>query len=292
MQADVASSDPLHDVSPARTFWIYGLPGSCLGLRKSAGAPPLAALARGPDAEPVDRVWIFYGPPDEALEDLAHDRGASGEHDPDGRESHPEALAAWQEAMAMALQAKRLWRERLRLVNLGRSSPGQEAMLQRELPELEPDVRRRRFAAERTLPPQVLRATTLALLQLTPSLLTGYGDLESGADRFGRAPDGPHWREGAAGEELLQSLRQLAEQLGGLEQRDRRLEELAWQLRRHLEERALLEAQLQQMERELDHYVGEHERLATLVGGMESQLGRARRLLERQPPAPGIPGAG
>jgi hypothetical protein len=59
------------------------------------------------------------------------------------------------------------------------------------------------------------------------------------------------------------------------------VEDLERNLNRDREERDLLLAHLHQLELELDHYVAEHERLATLVGIIETQMLRARRLLSR-----------
>ncbi len=277
-QADPFSSDPPLAAPSVQGFWMYGLPGSRLGLQRSAGAAPLEALARGVDADAAPRAWIFYGPPDEALLELAEAA--------DAPEACRDALASWQGAMALAVQAKRRWRERLQLVNLGRSTPELQALLQRELPELEQDVRRRRSAATVQLPEQVLHATTQALLQLSPALLNGYLDLESWADRHGREPDGPRWREALDGSQLLRALRHWDDHHGALDERDSRLETLERQCRLDREERDQLLATLQQLEHELDHYVGEHERLSALVGGVEEQLGRARRLLEQGLPPP------
>jgi hypothetical protein len=278
----VISSDPSVALPPSQGIWIYGLPGSRLGLQRSAGAPSLLSLARSSGEEAAPRAaWVFYGPPDEALQELADGGGGDG-----GRTGEAAgSLAAWQEAMECAVQAKRRWRERLQLVNLGRSSPQLEQVLRRELPELEQDVRRRRTSSGRSLPAAVLRATTQALLQLTPALLNAYLDLESWADRYGREADAPRWRQAPDGAQLLQALRQWDEHHGALGNRDLRLEELEWQQRRDREERDQLLAELHQLERELDHYVEEHERLVDLVGVVESQLRRARHLLENGPGA-------
>lgn len=278
-EAETTSSDPLPAAPTVQGFWVYGLPGSRLGLQRSAGAAPLELLARGGDAEAAPPAWIFYGPPDEALLELVETA--------DAPEAGRDALATWQEAMALAVQAKRRWRERLQLVNLGCPTPELATLLQRELPELEQDVRRRRAGGVQP-PEQVLRATTQALLQLSPALLNGYLDLESWADRHGREPDGSRWRQALDGGQLLRALRHWDEHHGALGERQLRLEELERQRRRDLEEREQLLAALQQLEHELDHYVGEHERLAALVGSVEEQLARARRLLEQgvTPPPP------
>ncbi len=277
----MTNADPLPTPTTARGFWIYGLPGSQLGLRCSSGAPSLASLAQSLDIEMPQSVWIFYGPPDDALLELTAELEERRQDDDD-------ALQAWQDAMALAVQAKRRWRERLQLVNLGRTTPELEHLLQRELPELEQDVRRRRRAGALRLPEQVLHATTQALLQLSPTLLNGYLDLESWADRHGREPDGTRWRQPLDGSQLLWALRHWDDHHGVLGERQSRLEELERQRRLDLEERQLLLATLQQLERELDHYVGEHERLSGLVERVEEQLERARQRLQRAvalPPA-------
>jgi len=277
----VISSDPSVALPPSQGIWIYGLPGSRLGLQRSAGAPSLLSLARSSGEESVPRAaWVFYGPPDEALQELADGGDGGGGGGRTGEAAAAGSLAAWQEAMEFAVQAKRRWRERLQLVNLGRSSPQLEQVLRRELPELEQDVRRRRAGSGRSLPSGVLRATTQALLQLTPALLNAYLDLESWADRYGREADAARWRQAPDGAQLLEALRQWDEHHGALGDRDLRLEELEWQQRRDREERDQLLAELHQLERELDHYVEGHERLVALVGVVESQLHRARRLLE------------
>jgi hypothetical protein len=108
-------------LGPSLGIWIYGLPGSRLGLRRSAGAPALESLARGAHDGENWRAWIFYGPPDQALAELA-DQGSSPE--PEGG-----ALLAWQQTMELAVQVKRQGQDRLQLVNLGHSTPALEAAL-------------------------------------------------------------------------------------------------------------------------------------------------------------------
>jgi hypothetical protein len=262
---------PLAALEPSLGFWIYGLPGSRLSLLRSAGAPALESLARGDHLGEDWRAWIFYGPPDQALAELA-DQGSSPK-------SAGGSLLAWQQTMELAVQVKRQGRERLQLVNLGHATPALEEALRRELPELEQNVRRLRSSRVSNLPDDVLQATTHALLQLRPSLLNAYLDLESWADRFGRDGDGALWRQSIDGGELLQALRRWDVHHGALGARDSRLVALERQLSRDREERDLLLAHLHQLEVELDHYVAEHERLAELVGRVESQMGRARQLL-------------
>jgi hypothetical protein len=253
----------------AEGTWIYGLPGSRLGLRRSAGALSLESLASGEGYAPVARVWIFYGPPDEAVLELADEQGGS-----------VGSLTSWQSEMEWAAQAKRCWRHRLQLVNLGCSTPEQENWLSRELPELEQDVQRRRRADGLSLPDPVLQATTQAVLQLTPSLFNAYLNLESWADRHGREPDASRWRQAPAGTQLLEALQHWDEHQDAMGDRDGRLQELEWCQRREREERDGLLAQLHQLERELDHYVDEHERLVSVARSVDVQMTRARRLLE------------
>ncbi len=275
---------PFDALGPSLGFWIYGLPGSRLGLRRSAGAPALESLALGAHDGEDWRAWIFYGPPDQALAELA-DQGSSPE-------PAVGALMAWQQTMELAVQVKRQGRQRLQLVNLGHSTPALEEALGRELPELEQNVRRHRSSRVSNLPEDVLRATTHALLQLRPSLLNAYLDLESWADRFGRDGDGALWRQSFDGGELLEALRRWDVHHGALGARDIRLVDLERQLSRDREERDLLLAHLNQLEVELDHYVAEHERLADLVGSVEAQMQRARRMLQLQKNATAVRATG
>lgn len=273
MTAKVTSVDqPLVPLS-VQGHWIYGLPGSHLGLRRSAGAPALDSVARGLHDNETWRAWIFYGPPDQALAELSDGGPASA--------LGADPLADWLVQMDLAVQIKRRARERLQLVNLGHSTSALEETLRRELPELEQGVRRRRSNRVSTAPSDVLRATTLALLQLRPDLLNGYLDLESWADRYGHEGDGDRWREAFDGTELLQALRRWDSHHGAIGDRDSRLVGLERQLSRDHGERDLLLANLHQLEVELDHYVEEHERLVDLVVKVEAQLARARRLLEQ-----------
>ncbi len=271
-------SSPQEPSSPVtggafESLWIYGLPGSRLGLRSSAGAPTLESLVDGQHHGEGWRAWIFYGPPDQALADLA-DQGSW----PEGEVA---ALSAWQQAMELAVQIKRQGRQRLQLVNLGRTTPALAEALRRDLPELEQDVRRRRSSRVSSLPDDVLRATTHALLQQRPALLNAYLDLESWADRYGREGDGGLWREPLDGGDLLKALRRWDAHHGALGARNSRVVDLEHKLSRDREERDLLLAHLHQLELELDHYVAEHERLASLVSTIEAQMLRARRLLNR-----------
>lgn len=253
---------------------MYSLPGSRLGLRRSAGALTLESLASGGGDPPSARVWIFYGPPDEALLELADEQGGSDV-----------SISSWQGEMEWAAQAKRRWRDRIQLVNLGCSTPEMEERLQRDLPELEKDVQRRRQAFAFSVPNPVLQATTQAVLQLTPTLLNAYLNLESWADRYGRETDAARWRQAPAGDQLLQALRHWDEHHDAIGDREGKLRELEWCQRRDREEREQLVAHLHQLERELDHYVDEHERLHSLARNVEEQLKRARRLLEGGPMA-------
>jgi hypothetical protein len=176
-------------------------------------------------------------------------------------------------------------------VSIELSLDGTEAELARlqHVPNLQGGaISLRRSSLDGRLPPDLLRATTLALLQLSPALLNAYLDLESWADRYGRDGDGDPWREPLEGRDLLRILRHWDAHHGALGARNLRLQDLEQQLSRDQEERDLLLAHLHQLEVELDHYVAEHERLADLVGTIEAQMLRARRLLgrlENGPPA-------
>jgi len=121
VQVDLSPPGSLSQASAQQAFWIYALPGSRLGLTRSAGAPSLASLLEARDEPLAHRVWIFYGSPDDALLDLAGEACS--------QEGACQCLSAWQEAMHRAVQAKRRWRERLQLINLAYTSPEQAALL-------------------------------------------------------------------------------------------------------------------------------------------------------------------
>ncbi len=258
----------------SRGLWLYGLPGSGLGLRRSAGAPPLEELATERAGLAVWQAWIFYGPPDAALAELA---GGS-----DGATAEEELLDQWQREMALAVALKRQDRERLQLVNLGLSNPELEALLRRDLPELELEARRRRSSSLEALPAEVLTLSTRALLQSRPELLNSYLDLEGWADRHGRESDGSQWRQALDPVLLLRSLRHWDDHSDALGARDERLEQLVTDLARDREERDLLVRQVQQLEQELDHWVGEHEQLQALAAKVNHVMQRAQHLLAQQ----------
>lgn len=275
------SAPPLPDPQPgtlseplSRGLWLYGLPGSGLGLRRSAGAPPLEELAAGRAGLAAWQAWIFYGPPDAALAELA----GGG----DSTTAEEELLDQWQREMALAVALKRQDRERLQLVNLGLSNPELEALLRRDLPELELEARRRRSSSLEAMPTEVLTLSTRALLQSRPALLNSYLDLEGWADRHGREADGSQWRQALDPVLLLRSLRHWDDHSDALGARDERLEQLVTDLARDREERDLLVRQVQQLEQELDHWVGEHEQLEELAARVTNAFKRAQRLLEQR----------
>ena len=258
----------------SRGLWLYGLPGSGLGLRRSAGAPPLEELVTGRGCGAVWQAWIFYGPPDAALAELA---GGN-----DNTTAEEELLDQWQREMGLAVTLKRQDRERLQLVNLGLSNPELEALLRRELPELELEARRRRSAGLGALPAEILTLSTRALLQSRPELLNSYLDLEGWADRYGRESDVSQWRQALDPVLLLRSLRHWDDHSDALGIRDEQLQRLVIDLNRDREERDLLVRQVQQLEKELDHWVGEHEQLEALTAKVIKAMDRAQRLLAPQ----------
>jgi hypothetical protein len=132
------------------------------------------------------------------------------------------------------------------------------------------------------MPTEVLTLSTRALLQSRPALLNGYLDLEGWADRHGREADGSQWRQALDPVLLLRSLRHWDDHSDALGARDERLERLVTDLARDREERDLLVRQVQQLELELDHWVGEHEQLEALTAKVIKAMDRAQRLLAPQ----------
>jgi len=258
--------------SPSAGLWLYGLPGSGLGLQRSAGAPALEQLAAGQAGLAHWQAWIFYGPPDAALAELVAGSGNAI--------SEQDLLDQWQRQMALAVTLKRQDRQRLQLVNLALSTPELEARLRQQLPELELEARRRRSSGAGALPAELLSLSTRALLQSRPELLNGYLDLEGWADRHGREGDGQQWRRPLDPVQLLSSLRHWDHHSEALGDRDERLEQLLQDLSRDREERDLLVRLVQQQEQELDHWVGEHEQLQRLLARLSHTLQRAQQLLK------------
>jgi hypothetical protein len=126
------------------------------------------------------------------------------------------------------------------------------------------------------------------LLQWQPGLLNAWLDAEHWADDFGGAtgravPGGEaaDWRQPMPLPRLLQLLLQLQGEGGGGQQRlEERCAALEQALQRERCHGELLERHRQQIERELDHYVGSYERAVELSQRLPELLDRARRLFQ------------
>ena len=272
---------------PPSALWLYGLPGSGLGFTASAGALGLELLESGaggsgdgaPGGEHGPRIWIFYGSLARGLAELVA-RLPEGEEG--ARVAAMEAaLGGWQADLARAAGLKRRWRERIRLLNLCRGGEELEQLLARELPELAYRRRPQGSGGE-----GLLELAMRGLLQWQPALLNAWLDAEHWADGFGatgRAVPGGEaadWRQPMPLPRLLQLLLQLQAEGGGGQQRlEERCSVLEQALERERCHGELLERHRQQIERELDHYVGSYERAVDLSLRLPELLDRARRLL-------------
>lgn len=235
-----------------------------------------------PGGERGPRIWIFYGSLARGLAELVARL-------PEGEEgarvaAMDAALGGWQADLARAAALKRRWRERIRLLNLCRGGEELEQLLAQELPELAYRKRPQGSGGEGQLE-LVMRG----LLQWQPGLLNAWLDAEHWADGFGAAgragaagPGGgaADWRQPMPLPHLLQLLLQLqAEGGGGQERLEARCSALEQALQRERCHGELLQRHLEQMERELDHYVASYERAVDLSLRLPELLQRARRLL-------------
>ena len=259
----------MHDGGSATehsALWLYGLPGSGVAVPQAAGAPSLEDLEQR-RAEPAGlnaRIWICYGYLTQGLAELVN------RFQPPPQAAELEAaLERWQADFSRAALLKRRWRNQVRLVNICK---GGAALLAKELP---PELWGGRLGLHRfggAAPnggPQAgsegyRELAIRALLECRPGLLNAWLDAEHWADAIGVKP--LLWCSDGAREVGLQEL----------EKRCAQLEDQLDQERDHV---AMLNRYTKQIEKELDHFVANHERAATLAERLPLLLQRARQQL-------------
>ena len=279
----------MHDGSSAaehNALWLYGLPGSGVAVPQAAGAPSLQELEQRP-AEPTGinaRIWICYGSLSQGLVELVN----RFQPPPQAAELEAE-LERWQADFSRAAVLKRRWRNQVRLVNLCK---GGAAVLAKELP---PELMGgRQFSG--TAPPAGPQAGSegyqelaiRALLECRPGLLNAWLDAEHWADAIGVKPaadqgawqEPPDWRSPMALERLV-SVLWCSDGAGkaGLQELEERCAQLEEQLAQERDHVAMLNRYIKQMEKELDHFMANHERAATLAERLPLLLQRARQQL-------------
>ena len=277
----------MHDGSSAaehNALWLYGLPGSGVAVPQAAGAPSLQELEQLP-AEPTGinaRIWICYGSLSQGLVELVN----RFQPPPQAAELEAE-LERWQADFSRAAVLKRRWRNQVRLVNLCK---GGAAVLAKELP---PELMGgRQFSG--AAPPEGPQAGSegyqelaiRALLECRPGLLNAWLDAEHWADAIGVKPPADQgawqepldWRRPMVLERLVSVLWRSdgAGETGLQAERCAQLEEQLAQERDH---GAMLNRYMKQMEKELDHYLADHERAVTLAERLPMLLQRARQQL-------------
>ena len=267
-------------------LWLYGLPGSGVAIPQAAGAPSLQELEQRP-AEPAGlnaRIWICYGSLSQGLAELVN----RFQPPPQAAELEAE-LERWQADFSRAAVLKRRWRNQVRLVNLCK---GGAAVLAKELPpEL---LGGRQFSG--AAPPEGQQAGSegyrelaiRALLECRPGLLNAWLDAEHWADAIGVKPAADQgawqepldWRRPMVLERLVSVLWR-SDRAGetGLQELAERCAQLEEQLAQERDHGAMLNRYIKQMERELDHYLADHERAATLAERLPLLLQRARQQL-------------
>ena len=198
-------------------------------------------------------------------------------------------LERWQADFSRAAVLKRRWRNQVRLVNLCK---GGAAVLAKELPpEL---LGGRQFSG--AAPPEGPQAGSegyrelaiRALLECRPGLLNAWLDAEHWADAIGVKPAADQgawqepldWRRPMVLERLVSVLWR-SDRAGetGLQELAERCAQLEEQLAQERDHGAMLNRYIKQMERELDHYLADHERAATLAERLPLLLQRARQQL-------------
>jgi hypothetical protein len=262
--------------------WIISLPGTHLQGLRSAGAPSLESLAgqgfgNGGDLEPDDwRGWILYGPPDQALleQSLSGDQASRGQ-----------SLRRWSQQMVLATQAKRAWRHRLMLIHLYPGCAGVDPSaavleLEQALPELELQARLRRQAHQCAIPSDLTTMAAICLLQADSALLQAYIDLEAWADQPSQDDTPSRWSTKPSHDLILNALSAGRILGSSADQAELSIARLTNDLRRCEQERSHFQHTLEQLESELEHYVAEHLDLNETTSRLESQLLRARRLIQ------------
>lgn len=279
----------MHDGSSAaehNALWLYGLPGSGVAVPQAAGAPSLQELEQLP-AEPTGlnaRIWICYGSLSQALVELVN----RFQPPPQAAELEAE-LERWQADFSRAAVLKRRWRNQVRLVNLCK---GGAAVLAKELP---PELMGgRQFSG--AAPPEGPQAGSegyqelaiRALLECRPGLLNAWLDAEHWADAIGVKPAADQggwqepldWRRPMVLERLVSVLWR-SDRAGetGLQELAERCAQLEEQLAQERDHGAMLNRYMKQMEKELDHYLADHEREIILAERLPLLLQRARQQL-------------
>lgn len=250
-------------------LWLYGLPGSGLMYSQAAGAPSLQELACQEPAAVGEstRIWICYGELADGLADVV-----MRTDDPQELEA---ALDQWQTDLSRSAALKRRWRERIQLINICGDGA---ALLAAELPELATGQRRGILASG--VSSGAMELATRALLEARPSLLKAWLDAQQWADASGHA-EGVDWRRPMPLARILSALEgQGLKASAGHRQLEERCEQLERSLDLEKEHVGVLQGYLLQMERELDHFLANHERTATLAEQLPQLLERARRLIE------------
>ena len=279
----------MHDGSSAaehNALWLYGLPGSGVAVPQAAGAPSLQELEQLP-AEPTGlnaRIWICYGSLSQALVELVN----RFQPPPQAAELEAE-LERWQADFSRAAVLKRRWRNQVRLVNLCK---GGAAVLAKELP---PELMGgRQFSG--AAPPEGPQAGSegyqelaiRALLECRPGLLNAWLDAEHWADAIGVKPAADQggwqepldWRRPMVLERLVNVLwRSDGAGETGLQELADRCAQLEEQLALERDHGAMLNRYMKQMEKELDHYLADHEREIILAERLPLLLQRARQQL-------------
>ena len=283
----------MHDGGSATehsALWLYGLPGSGVAVPQAAGAPSLEDLEQR-RAEPAGlnaRIWICYGSLTQGLAELVN----RFQPPPQAAELEAE-LERWQADFSRAALLKRRWRNQVRLVNICK---GGAALLAKELP---PELWGGRLGLPRfggAAPnggPQAgsegyRELAIRALLECRPGLLNAWLDAEHWADAIGVKPaadpgswqEPPDWRSPMALERLV-SVLWCSDGAGevGLQELEKRCAQLEEQLDQERDHVAMLNRYIKQMEKELDHFMANHERASTLAERLPLLLQRARQQL-------------
>jgi hypothetical protein len=282
----MASSHNSGSAAEPKALWLYGLPGSGVVVPQAAGSPSLEELEQR-QAEPDGvnaRIWICYGSLTQGLTELVN----RFQQPPQPLELETE-LERWQADFNRAAVVKRRWRDQVRLVNLGKGGTG---LLAKELPPELSGGRHLSGAAHSTGtqsdPQGYWELAMRVLLEGRPGLLHAWLDAEHWADAIGveqaagqgARQESPDWRQPMQLERLKQVLWH-SDGTGGAGRLE--LEQRCVQLERELalerDHGAMLKRYIQHMEKELDHFLANHERTAALAERLPTLLQRARQQL-------------